>query len=386
MVRMQKSKRTTLAAVLTLVAALVAAPAASARPGASYRAGGIPVPAGCDAAPIDKALNELRTVGATGISVTVESPRCGVITTGVGVADRTTGRPVVGDEHGRIASDTKTWVATVAMQLVAEGRLCLDDTVDQHLPGLIRNQYYDGRTITVRQLMQHTSGLPEYLDTFANEDDARWLHLEPVDTVDLALKLKPPKRSASGFFYSNTNYNVLGMIIKQITGNDVATEVENRIITPLGLTGTSWPPGDETTLPAPELRGYAERGDHLEDRTEWNVSGVGASGALVSTSADVTAFWSALFSGELLPPGLLADMEQTIDDGENGRYGLALERYERVPGFVTWGHSGSMESGHHLENAVTADGLRAVTLLIGSDDFDLDKVNATIGDLIYNLR
>ncbi|MDJ1132094.1 hypothetical protein [Streptomyces iconiensis] len=81
-------------------------------------------------------------------------------------------------------------------------------------------------------------------------------------------------------------------------------------------------------------------------------------------------------------------MKRTVPDGETPgeRYGLGVERYERTPGFVTWGHSGSMESGHMTRNAVTDDGARAVTLLIGSETFDSAKVDSTIGKLLRDLR
>ncbi|MGW0538166.1 serine hydrolase domain-containing protein [Streptomyces sp. NPDC003032] len=359
----------------------MAAPAASASSSASTTT------PPCDSKPLQKALEALQHVGASGISVTVKSPRCGITHTGIGVADLMTGRKVVGNEHSRIASNTKTWVATVVLQLVGEKRLKLDDTVDHFFPDLIRTEHYDGRKITVRQLLQHTSGLPDYLDAYENEDDYRWDHVEPLETVKQTLKLPPPDdQTSSGFAYSNTNYNLVGLIVSKVTGRGIDTEIKQRIINPLGLRHTSWP-GDRTTLPKPELRGYAERNGKLVDRTEWNVSGADASGALVSTGADVTAFWSALWGGELLAPAQLGEMKKTITtDAKSERYGLGVERYETVPGFVTWGHSGSMESGHKLRNAVTGDGKRAVTLLVGSETFDSDKVDAIIGKLIHDLR
>ncbi|MGW7550014.1 serine hydrolase domain-containing protein [Streptomyces sp. WAC 06725] len=343
----------------------------------------------CDAKPLQTALKALKEVGASGISVTVKSPRCGVWNGGVGLADLKTGRKVVGNEHSRIASDTKTWTATVVLQLVGEGRIKLDDTVDHYLPGLIRTKSYDGRKITIRQLLQHTSGLPDYLDApYWNDLDARrWDHVEPLQTVEQALTLPPPDdRTPAGFSYSNTNYNLAGLIVTEVTGRDIGTEIEQRIIEPLGLRETYWP-GDRTKLPEPDLRGYAERNGALRDRTEWNTSGADASGALVSTGADATTFWTALMTGKLLAPDQLAEMKKTVPDGSSGeRYGLGVERYERAPGFVTWGHSGHMESGHKFRNAVTDDGRRAVTLLIGSETFDSDRVDAIIGDLIRDLR
>ncbi|MFH9424031.1 serine hydrolase domain-containing protein [Streptomyces sp. NPDC017529] len=334
-------------------------------------------------------MKALKEVGASGISVTVKSPRCGVRNGGVGLADLRTGRQAVGNEHSRIASNTKTWTATVVLQLVGEGRIELDGTVDDYLPGLVRTGPYDGREITVRQLLQHTSGLPDYLSAPYWEDlDAhRWEHMEPLQTVKQALALPPPDdRTPDGFSYSNTNYNLAGLIVTKVTGRGIGTEIEERIIKRLGLRDTYWP-GDRTTLPKPDMRGYVDRDGTLADRTEWNTSGADASGALISTGADATAFWTALMTGKLLGPAQLAEMKRTVPDSFPGeRYGLGVERYERAPGFVTWGHSGHMESGHKFRNAVTDDGRRAVTLLIGSETFDSDKVDSIIGDLIRDLR
>ncbi|MFF4539920.1 serine hydrolase domain-containing protein [Streptomyces aureus] len=374
---MRRTKRLALALTLAISTSVLAAPAVSATT-ATPR---------CDTRPLQSALKSLRGAGASGISMAIESPRCGAWKGGAGLADLLDHRPVTGDEHSRIASDTKAWVATVVLQLTAEGRIRLDDSVDHYLPGLIRTEHYDGRRITVRQLLQHTSGLPDYLDAPYWEDETahRWEHFEPLWTVRQALELPPPTgRPASGFSYSNTNYNLAGLIVSKVTGHSIATEIRQRIIRPLGLRHTSWP-GDRTTLPSPELRAYVERGGKLRDWTDWNVSGSDASGALVSTASDVTAFWTALMGGRLLPAAQLAEMKRTVPDGEGGRYGLGVERYEQK-GLVTWGHSGFMETGHKLRNAVTGNGSRSVTLLVGSEEFDENKVDAALARLIRDLR
>ncbi|WHT23272.1 serine hydrolase [Crossiella sp. CA-258035] len=341
----------------------------------------------CDTKPIRTALDALRQVGATGIALTVRSPRCGLARRGVGLADRRTGREVLGDEHSRIGSNTKAWTATVVLQLVGEGRLKLADTVEDHLPGLIRTKRYDGRKITIRQLLQHTSGLPEYLDApfWRDEEKRRWDHIEPLRTVRQALTLPPPRRNPSGFAYANTNYNLAGLIVTKVTGRGIGTEINRRIIKRLGLRETYWP-GDRTTLPKPDLRGYVRRSGTLVDRTEWNTSEADASGALISTGADATTFWTALLTGELLAPAQLAELKRTVPDELSDGYGLGVERYRPAPGLLAWGHSGSMPSGHKFRNAITDDGRRAVTLLIGTESFDSAKVDSIIGTLIRDLR
>ncbi|WP_328609003.1 beta-lactamase family protein [Amycolatopsis sp. NBC_00345] len=345
-------------------------------------------PSACDTKPIQTALAALKNIGAPGVAVTVKSPNCGVWNGGVGLADRRTGRNVVGDEHSRIASDTKTWTAAVVLQLVGEGKIDLDETVDHYLPGVVRTPVYDGRKITVRQLLQQTSGLPDYLDApFWNDEEAhRWEHIDPSLTVRQALALDPPEQAPSGFAYANTNYNLAGMIVTKVTGRPVGTELTQRIIKPLGLCETYWP-GDETTIDQPELRGYPEQEDGtLADKTEWNTSEADASGELISTGADATAFWTALLTGKVLAPAQLAEMKRTVPDDYGEGYGLGLQQYQLTPGLFTWGHSGGMSSGHEFRNAVTDDGRRAVTLLIDTDKYDSDAVDSIIGALIRDLR
>lgn len=367
---------TSVAATLAVTASLVTAPVASA---AAPR---------CDTTPIQTALEGLKKAGIPGIAVTVKSPRCGVWTGGVGVADRATGRKVTGGEHSRIGSNTKTWTATVVLQLVGEGKIDLDDTVEDFFPKLIRTKDYDGRKITVRQLLQQTSGLPDFLDGpfWEDEEEHRWDHIEPMLTVRQALALPPPDdRAPSGFAYSNTNYNLAGLIVTKVTGRGIGTEITERIIKPLGLCGTSWP-GDRTTIPKPELRSYVNRDGTLADRTEWNTSNADASGALISTGTDATVFWNALLTGKLLAPAQLAEMKKTVDDGSGEGYGLGVERYELTPGVVTWGHSGGMPSGHEFRNAVTEDGARSVTLLINTDEYKWQDVDVALGKLIRDIR
>ncbi|MGW4394521.1 serine hydrolase domain-containing protein [Amycolatopsis nivea] len=365
---------TSAAAAVAMTAALTVAPTATASA------------ATCSAEPIHTALDGLKKVGLPGIVLTVQSPNCGLWKGGVGKADVETGRAITGDEHSRIGSDTKTWTAVVVLQLVAEGKISLDETVDHYLPGLIRTARYDGRKITIRQLLQHTSGLPDYLDSPFWEDDQahRWDHFDPIQTVEQALPLAPPARAPSGFAYSNTNYNLAGLVVAKVTGRSIGTEITERIINPLCLHETYWP-GDETTIDEPDLRSYTDG----VDTTEWNVSEADASGELISTGADTTKFWTSLLGGKLLPPAQLAEMKKTVlDDGGEG-YGLGLQRYELTPNFPTWGHSGGMASGHDFRNAVTEDGKRSVTVFIDTADYSKaqsDRMDAIVGALVRDIR
>lgn len=151
-----------------------------------------------------------------------------------------------------IGSNTKTFTATVVLQLEAEGKLSLDDTVEKWLPGVVDSNGYSGANITIRELLNHSSGLPDYMgglvatEYFANiSPNAIYA---PQTLVSTALSSRAPI-SAPGatFSYANTNYVLAGMIIQAVTGNTPGTEITNRIIQPLGLTGTSFPATNQLT-------------------------------------------------------------------------------------------------------------------------------------------
>lgn len=184
---------------------------------------------------------------------------------------RQAGRGIARDEHFRAGSVTKTFIATVVLQLAAAHRLSLSDPVERYLPGVVRGAHADGRHISLRSLLTHTSGLADF--TTVTEGT---VPLSPLQAVDIALDL-PPARPGR-YSYSSTNYVLLGMVIRQVTGHSYATEAERRLIAPLGLTGTSFP-GSHRSLPLPHGRAYTADGS---DVTELDPRVAGAAGELVS--------------------------------------------------------------------------------------------------------
>ena len=203
--------------------------------------------------------------------------------------------PLAGDgidrsDHFRAGSITKTFIATVVLQLAAEHRLSLSDTVDAHLPDLVRGAGNDGSQLTLRALLTHTSGLYDF-----TADTMGTVPVTPLQAVRIALT--HPPAAPGRYAYSNTNYVLLGMVIEQVTGHSYATEAERRILTPLRLTGTSFP-GTRVSLPSPHGRAYAADGS---DVTDLDPRVAGAAGELVTTLADLDRFYSALLAGELLP-------------------------------------------------------------------------------------
>ncbi|MEU5771905.1 serine hydrolase domain-containing protein [Streptomyces venezuelae] len=275
-----------------------------------------------------------------------------------------TGPSVSRADHFRVGSITKTFIATVVLQLAAEHRLSLSDPVEHHLPGLVRGPGVDGRTITLRALLTHTSGLYDF--TAVTKGTAPVTPALAVRTA-LAHQASPKGR----WTYSNTNYVVLGMVIEQVTGNSYATEAEHRILRPLHLTGTLFP-GARTTLPSPHGRAFTSGG---RDVTALDPRVAGAAGELVSTLADLNRFYAALLSGRLLPAPLLREMLNTRP--AHGRYGMGLYPRTLPCGTTVWGHNGRIV-GSYVRTAATRDGRRVVTFRVNTDKTADPAVEASL--------
>lgn len=256
-------------------------------------------------------------------------------------------------EHFRAGSITKTFIATVILQLAAEHRLSLSDPVKRHLPGLVRGNDLDGRAPTLRALLTHTSGLADY-----TTGPRGLVPLTPTQAVRTALAL--PATTPGRWSYSNTNYVVLGMVIKQVTGRSYAAETARRIITPLRLSGTSFP-GTRTTLPSPHGRAYTSGGREV---TALDPSVAGAAGELISTLADLDRFYAALLAGRLLPGPQLRQMLNTRD--AQGHYGMGLFPQKLPCGTTVWGHNGRI-TGSYVRTAATRDGDRVLTFRVNTD-------------------
>ncbi|MEV4969413.1 serine hydrolase domain-containing protein [Streptomyces scopuliridis] len=308
--------------------------------------------------------------------------RDGVWNGAAGVADRTTGRERLPQDTYRIASLTKTFVATVLLQLDAEGRLDLDDTVESWLPGVVRGSGHDGRDVTVRQLLNHTSGIfnynsdPDFRQKVAGEGflTHRYDTWQPEQLVALAMSHPPYFAPGTDFRYSNTNYILAGMIVERVTGRPYGTEIERRILRPLKLRATS-APGTEVRMPSPSGRAYStllspDPAAEIHDVTELNPTVAGAAGSMISNSADLQRFYRALLRGELLPARQLGEMMDTVDMGAGAPsdygYGLGLLRLELPCGVEVWGHSGDTR-GSQSAVAMTRDGSHSIAFNFNAD-------------------
>lgn len=340
------------AGVLAGAALLAVAPTASA---AGLPSGpGDPAAAGArhgDSAALDRALDALVTDAGVSAALGEVRDRGRAVWRGAsGQADLDTGAAARPDGRFRIGSVTKTFVSTVVLQLVAEGRVKLDEPVERYLPGAVRG----GEGITVRQLLNHTSGLYDYLADptvyFHDEADldswltkGRWTTYQPGQLLDIANRYAPNFPPGTQWSYSNTNYVVIGMMIEKITGRTWNQEVERRIIRPLGLDRTTMP-ATSTTIPGRYAHGYLKRasGERV-DVSELNPSVAYAAGAGISTTDDLARFNAALLGGRLLRPAQLKEMMTTVPVDEDGRYGygLGLTR-QTLPCGDFWGHDGGI--------------------------------------------
>lgn len=278
-----------------------------------------------------------------------------------GVADRTTKAKVPVDGQVRIGSNTKTFTAVVVLQLVGEGRVSLDAMIDTYLPGLVRGDGIDGSHITVRELLQQTSGLPSY----TNDEDLEPRYYEPRDLLDRALQHKADFAPGEKWGYSNTNYVVAGLIVQRVTGRPLAAEIDRRIIKKIGLRHTYFPAPGDATIREPHPQGYYQdaAGAPLRDVTEMDPSWAGAAGQLISTNSDLNRFFSALLEdGRLLPAAQLKEMRTTVPAGApfgpNARYGLGLLSTPLSCGGVYWGHGGSFP-GYETRGGATDKGRAA---------------------------
>jgi len=295
-----------------------------------------------------------------------------------GVADISTGRPVPLDGEFRIGSVTKTFVATVVLQLAGEGRLSLDDTVAHWLPGAVEGNGNDGSRITIRELLQMTSGIYDYVNylpllaSAAGFQASRFHTYTPQQLVALAMRHQPLFAPGTSASYSSTNYVLLGMIISRVTGRSWAQEVNARIIRPLGLRHTIIP-GTSPLIAGPHADGYSDLGGNTPvNVTALNPSAADAAGSMISTTDDLSRFYAALVGGRLLAPAQLAEMEATTaaPGGAEGfpgaRYGLGLDWFP-LPCGGYFGHSGGIP-GYSTWDAVTPHTGRTVVVSITGDE------------------
>ena len=286
----------------------------------------------------------------------------------VGKGSLETGQAPPMDGEVRVGSASKTFVAVVVMQLVQEGKVGLDEPIETYLPGLIKGEGIDGSKITVRQLLQHTSGLPEYTDTYlssrAAESENMQHYVPPRDLLDTALGKPAAFEPGTQWKYTNTNYIVLGMLIERVSQRPVGEQIDERIVKKLGLSHTYLPGNGEKKLHGPHPQGYHLSAEgKLEDMTDLDTSLAWAAGGMVSTPSELNTFFQAVFDGRLLTQASIQEMKKGVDIGSGGRvYGLGIVGTPLSCGGTAWGHGGDI-AGYHTRGGVGPDGT-AVTVAV----------------------
>lgn len=321
------------------------------------------VASGPDRGPMRDVARQVLAVGAPGYMARIDDGRR-VTVTAAGLADRATGRPLTGREQFEVGSNTKTFVATLALQLVDRGKLDLDAPVSKYLPGVVPN----GEHITVRMLLNHTSGLfsytsdPEFFTDM--EKDPQHVYTDR-ELLDVAFGHEPNFAPGGGWSYSNTNYILTGMILEKLTGKSMADLVQQRIARPLGLKRTYYADPRATDTGRGYAHGYAanfsEKPLTYTDISDRPLGGwAGAAGAIISDQSELSRFFSALLGGKLISGPQLEQMKTTVPlpegFGMKGGYGLGLMEKETPCGTV-WGHGGDT-LGHHSTAVASGDGRR----------------------------
>jgi D-alanyl-D-alanine carboxypeptidase len=316
---------------------------------------------------IEQHLEAILATGVSGAVVVADGPG-GRIEAAAGVADVSTGEPVTPRHRFRIGSVTKIFVAPLVLLLVADGLLELDGDAAPFADG-----------ITVRQLLNHTSGLDDFIEDpiaffepYRSDLDHRW-GLDARDELELVLakpRLFPPGES---WAYHGSNYLVLRLLIEEATRTSLRDALRERILEPLGL--------HRTDLVEGPLRGDCARGYLPADNpilpgesgpldvTEIDVPFHGAGGGIVSSAGDVAVLLRALLGGDLLPDQLRAEMLDAVDSdwAETDRYGLGIGEISALMGGkqstcgAAWGHLG-FSLGYIAIALSSQDGERQVVI------------------------
>jgi D-alanyl-D-alanine carboxypeptidase len=343
------------------------------------------VPTGCrrvpgfDPAPLQSALDEVQRAGIPGICAEVRNGDQ-VWPGESGVADRRTGRPVKHDMRHRVGSITKTFTAAAVLQQVEMGRIQLDAPIGRHLPHLVPGER--GRRITVRMLLNHTSGLAEYLPyafpsfegfpsladiSPKSLEDNRFRRFRSAELIEMGVRAPAtgePGRTPG--VYSNTNYLLLGKLLERVCDTTAERCITRNVIERAGLQHTAFPTGPRIEGPHPRMyEALFGMVDPPRDYSVYNMSWVGVAAALVSTVEDLNRFYRQLLDGRIVNRSSLAQMQRTVpviaQDGRRIDYGLGLHKVETSYGGTFWGHDGTVWGARTL-SLTHSDGERQLSI------------------------
>ena len=285
-----------------------------------------------------------------------------------GVAEKGTSRQITPADHTRIGSITKTMTATVILQLIEEGKISFDDLIDTYVPRMP-----NGDTVTIKNLLEMQSGIPPY--TLPTTSVVKMYSSDPTqpftaqELVNSVKKMPPMFKPGTEFFYSNTNYILLGMVIEKVTGQSIEENFQQRLLAPLGMDQTSVP-GTSTDLPEPYLSGISEQADpqgKVKNATNWNPSFALTAGEVISTLDDLHTWGVALGTGEgILTPETqqmrMESLNQTVPPNTADRsYGMGIAN-----GNGWLGHTGAIP-GYNTVVYYQPDSRTTIVAMVNSD-------------------
>ncbi|WP_444545719.1 serine hydrolase domain-containing protein [Streptomyces lateritius] len=366
-------------AALSVCASTVAAVPVPAGGTRAVPAGSASLSTAFDPAELKSALDGVHRAGMPGVFAEVRDADR-TWRGASGIADLGTGRPVTPGMRHRVGSVTKTFTAAAVMQQVERGRIRLDAPIGDYLPHLVPGER--GRKITVRMLLNHTSGIPDHIryafpslqkfpspDTPQSLDDNRFRRFRPAELIEMGLDA--PAAGEPGALpgvYSNTNYLLLGQLLERVTGTTAEEYITRHVIQRAGLRRTGFPAGPRIKGPHPRMY-EALHGliDPPRDYSLYHMSWVMTGAGLVSTMEDLNRFYGRLLDGRIVSRSSLAQMRQTVPvialDGTTIDYGLGLHKVV-TPGCGTfWGHDGTAW-GAGTRSLTRADGRRQMSVAV----------------------
>ncbi|WP_151485248.1 serine hydrolase domain-containing protein [Streptomyces albicerus] len=344
---------------------------------------------GQDRPELQKAIEEIVESGFVGVQLRVNDEQ-GEWVGSAGACELGQSAKPLTNGHFRTGSTTKNFVATSVLMLVAEGRIGLDAPADDYLP-----EFGLDRRITVRMLLQHTSGIFNHTGELYEDGtfapgipmpygitgkewvNSRFKTYRPEELVRLSLSKPVRFAPGTGWSYANTNYVLARLVIEKVTGRSFAEELQRLILGPLGMTGTV-APGTSSEIPEPLNHSYYRYEDAGQEKTvditRQNPSWVSAGGDMISTTQDLHTYFSALMGGKLLPAELLAEMR--TPEAKVG-YGLGVFAQDTGPGGGTIFHHNGANGGSAALMYSTPDGSKTLTAGLNCvDDADLSIATA----------
>ncbi|WP_039638642.1 serine hydrolase domain-containing protein [Streptomyces sp. 769] len=334
-----------------------------------------------DPAKLSAAMEDVHRAGMPGLFAEVRDGDQ-VWRGAAGVADVATGRPVTADMRHRVGSITKTFTVAAVLQQVERGQIGLDTPISRYLPKLVPGER--GDAITVRMLINHTSGLAEYLpyaypslkgfppfaDTRpASLDDHRLTRFHSTELIEMGVTA--PAVGAPGGtpgLYSNTNYLLLGALLEHVTGTPAEQYITRNVIERAGLRDTELPTTPYVNGPHSQMyEAWFGMIDPPRDYSVHDMSWVGPAASLISTVTDLNRFFGMLLAGEIVSLSSLAQMQRTVpvvsQEGKTIDYGLGLYPMEAAGQSTFWGHGGTVWGAGALA-MIRADGERQMAVAV----------------------